>query len=33
MIFSWEEKNTKVLVIGDLILDEYLDGIVNQDLS
>ena len=30
MVFSWEEKNTKVLVIGDLILDEYLDGIVNR---
>jgi D-beta-D-heptose 7-phosphate kinase/D-beta-D-heptose 1-phosphate adenosyltransferase len=29
-MFSWEEKNTRVLVIGDLILDEYLDGIVNR---
>ena len=30
MKFSWEEKNSKVLVIGDLILDEYLDGLVNR---
>ena len=30
MKFSWEEKNTRVLVIGDLILDEYLDGLVNR---
>ena len=28
--FHGKKKNTKVLVIGDLILDEYLDGIVNR---
>ena len=29
-ILPWDESNTRVVVIGDLILDEYLDGAVSR---
>ncbi|MFW7380132.1 MAG: D-glycero-beta-D-manno-heptose-7-phosphate kinase [Oligoflexus sp.] len=29
-LLAWERQQTRVLVVGDLILDEYLDGVVNR---